>query len=390
MTMRFSFRARSLVALGVCAVATFAHPAFADHYKVTPLISDGNPGSVAAPNTNPNLINPWGISFGPTTAFWVSDNGTGVSTLNTGSGSAVNLTVKIPTPNGAPAGSVATPTGQVFVGGQGFTSSTFVFVTEDGTISSWTGSNGSNAVLRVDNSANSIYKGVASGQSGANSFLYAANFGTGKIDVFDTSYNAAALAGNFTDPNLPTGYSPFNVQNLGGKLYVTYAKSAGGVDETDGTGLGLVDVFNTDGTFNKRLASGSAVAAGGVQALNAPWGLALAPTTGFGAFSGDVLVGNFGNGEITAFDATTGAFAGTLTGADGNAIRLDGLWGLTFGNGAAAGDLNTLYYTAGPADETHGVFGSIAVVPEAGTGALMMPLVGIGAVVVARRRRRAA
>lgn len=378
--------------LTAVAVMTLARPTLADfRYKITPLISDG---STPAANTNPNLINPWGISYAPTGPFWLSDNGTGVTTLNRGDGSAVPLVVSIPGAGGAPS---SAPTGQVFVGGQGFaTNAAFAFVTENGTISSWTGANGTNAVLRVDNSVTQAnYKGVATGTSGGSNFLYAADFHNGKIDVYDTSFGAASLTGGFVDPGLPTGYAPFNIQNIGGRLLVAYAKQdAGAVDSVNGAGFGFVDVFNTDGTFASRLVSGTdVVGSGGVASLNSPWAFAQAPSAGFGDFNNALLVGNFGTGEISAFDPTTGAFLGALLGLDSNnPLQIDGLRGLTFGNGTQAGLTDTLYFTAGPAGGTQGIFGSISAVtvPEANT--LWLALVaagGVGMLHLVRRRRTA-
>jgi uncharacterized protein (TIGR03118 family) len=323
------------------------------YYQQVNLASDG---FVPAANTDPNLINPWGISYSATSPFWVSDNGTGVATLYNGSGQ--------PFPVGSPL--VVTvppsaPTGQVFNGGIGFEVSPgrparFIFATEDGTISGWNPTaNPTTAILKVDSSASgAVYKGLAIGNNGAGDFLYAANFNSGAIDVFDTNFAPTTLAGGFIDPNIPSGFAPFNIQNLGGKLYVTYA------DDVPGPGKGFVDVFDLNGNLLRRLISDGS--------LNSPWGLALAPGN-FGEFSNDLLVGNFGDGTINAFDPMDGTYYGTLLDTMGDPIAIDGLWGLIFGNGGNAGDPNVLYFTAGPGGEQHGLFGSLAPaqVPEPAT-----------------------
>jgi uncharacterized protein (TIGR03118 family) len=311
--------------------------------------------------TDPDLINPWGMAYSATSPFWVSDNGTGVSTLYDGSGSKQALTVTIPSPGGS--GGAARPTGQVFNGGAGFHGDRFLFATEDGTIAGWRGALGTSAELVVDNSgAGANYKGLAIGSNGAGSFLYAANFHAGTIDVYDSVF-APALSGMFTDPNLPSGYAPFNIQNLGGSLYVTYAlQDPNTGDDVAGPGHGYVDVFDTSGNLLRRLISGGV--------LDSPWGVALAPAD-FGEFSNELLVGNFGDGLINAFDPLTGALLGTLKDGKGNTISIDGLWALGVGNGAAAGATSELFFTAGPNGETDGLFGKLASVPEPSTRYLL-------------------
>jgi uncharacterized protein (TIGR03118 family) len=325
--------------------------------------------------TDPNLVNAWGISFGPTSPFWISDNGTGLATLYSvpSSGppsvSKLGLTVTIPPTAGA---TTSAPTGQVFNGGTGFGGAVFLFDSEDGVISGWNGS-GTSAVVDKDFGSAAVYKGLAISNPGTSSaVLYATNFRAGTIEAYDPSFAAlAGPPGNFTDPNLPKGYAPFNDKVINGELYVTYAKQdAAKHDDDAGAGHGFVDIFNLDGTLKEHLISRGA--------LDSPWGLEIAPAS-FGSFAGDLLVGNFGNGMINAFNATTGAFVGTLDGADGSPLVIDGLWGLTIGNGSAAGgSLDTLFFTAGPNGEMDGLFGSLAV-PEPSTWVmLLLGFAGLG------------
>ncbi len=308
-------------------------------------------------NLDPKLVNPWGIAFGPTTPIWISDNKTGFSTLYNGAGQPFPigspLQVTIPPPSGGQPPSA--PTGIVFNSGTDFAGSHFIFATEDGTIAAWT--SGSTAIREVDNSASgAVYKGLAR----VGGMLYGANFNSGKVDVFNSNFAPITVPGGFTDPNLPSGYAPFNVQNINGLLYVTFAKQdAGKHDDVSGPGNGFVDIFDTNGVLQKRLISNGA--------LNSPWGLALAPA-GFGSFGGDLLVGNFGDGTINAFDPANGTFLGALKDANGNPIVNEGLWGLAFGNGAQGTSTTALYFTAGipgpDSVEDHGLFGDIQAVPE--------------------------
>ncbi len=331
--------------------------------------------------TDPDLVNAWGISFGPTSPFWISDNGTGLSTLYSvpGSGapsvSKVGLVVTIPPTAG---GATSAPTGQVFNGGVGFGGAVFLFGSEDGVISGWKGPGGSDTIVGVDKGSAAVYKGLAISNPGTNSaVLYATNFFAGTIEAYNPSFAPASLPGNFTDPNLPSGYAPFNDKVINDELYVTYAlQDSQKHDDDPGLGHGFVDIFNLDGTLDKRLIS--------MGALDSPWGLEIAPSS-FGSLAGDLLVGNFGNGMINAYNATTGAFAGTLDGSDGNPLVIDGLWGLSVGNGSAVGgSLNTLYFTAGPNGEGDGLFGSLTV-PEPSTWAMLM--VGFAALGYAAFRR---
>jgi uncharacterized protein (TIGR03118 family) len=323
-------------------------------YLQTNLVSD-QPGVAAV--TDPNLVNPWGLAASPTREIWINDNGTGLSTLYDPQGQIMSLVVTVPGPPGST--DPATPTGIVSNGTPDFGTTTgashFIFATEDGTISAW--SSGTLAELKVDNSASgAVYKGLALGASGGNNFLYATDFHNGKIDVFDKNYAAVQPAGNFQVPKLPAGYAPFGIENINGTLFVTYAKQdADKHDDVQGAGLGFVAEFSTDGQFIKTL-----VAKG---PLNAPWGIQMAPPN-FGQFSNDLLIANFGDGWINAFDPQTGKFLGSLTNDTGHQLSISGLWGLNFGNGAGSGASNALYFTAGPDDEAHGLYGNLVAVGQ--------------------------
>jgi len=307
--------------------------------------------------TDPALVNAWGLSYSPTGPFWVSDNDTHVSTIYnvnpaTNITTKAGLTVTIPG-----AGNV---TGQVFNSNSAnaFNQDLFLFVSEDGTISGWRSNLGTSAETLATGSSANIYKGVAEAAVSGNNYLYAANFKSGAIDVFkgtSTGLGTSDLAGSFSDPNLPSGYAPFNIQNLNDKLYVTYAEQdPNSPDEVAGAGKGLVSIFDTQGNFIERLASQGT--------LNAPWGLVIAPSS-FGEFAGDLLVGNFGDGTINAFNLTNNHFDGQLKGSNGQPLSIDGLWALTLGNGGNAGSSQSIYFSAGPNEEAHGLFGTIAVVP---------------------------
>src|SRR6266513_3769309 len=271
---------------------------------------------------DPNLVNPWGISFNPMGGpFWVSDNGTGVVTVYNGAGKPfpVGSPIVVTVPPAAGGIPPSSPTGQVFNPTVDFTltpgmRAVFLFATEDGTIAGWNPMvNATTAVTKVDNSGSgAIYKGLAMGSNVNGNFLFAANFHAGTIDVFDKNFTPVISPGAFTDPNIPAGFAPFNIQNIGGQLYVTYAKQdADKHDDVAGPGNGFVDVFNTDGVLQKRLVSQGV--------LNSPWGKAVAPA-GFGPFGCDLLIGNFGDGTINAFNPSTGNLLGTLEDSNGQPI----------------------------------------------------------------------
>jgi uncharacterized protein (TIGR03118 family) len=320
-------------------------------YEQKNLVSDQ--AGVAA-NLDPKLINAWGIAFNPNALVWVANTGTGTSTLYDGAGTPSTLVVTVPSGN---------PTGIVFNGSNDFAvnanPSRFIFATESGTLAAWAPAPSSPpptvAVTVHDNSATgAIYKGLALAANGAGHFLYATDFHNNKIDVFDKNFKPVTLAGSFSDPTLPSGFAPFGIQNLNGDLYVTYAQQdAKREDDVAGRGLGFINVFDANGHLVRRFASHGN--------LNAPWGLAIAPAS-FGPFGNQVLIGNFGDGAINAYELTTGRFRGQLQRANHQPIRIDGLWGLSFGNGVSNQPTSTLFFTAGPNDERHGLYGRIDVV----------------------------
>ena len=331
-------------------------------YFQTNLVS--NTAGVAK-TTDSQLLNPWGISILPGQDFWVANNNSGTSTLYDAQGNKNALVVTIPgatkNPNGncspgCPTGTVANGNGSYFGGGS------FIFDTEDGIIANWTGA--SSAVVAFDNSASgAVYKGLALLNS---TFLLAANFNSGKIDVYDRNFNPTSLSGSFADPKLPAGFAPHGIHVVGNQIYVAFAmQDAAKHDAQPGSGLGQVDIFDTNGNFMSTF-----VAAGGQ--LNAPWGVVAAPAT-FGAFANAILVGNFGDGTINAFD-TTGKFLGQLTDSSNNVLVNPGLWDMVFGGGGPSGDPGTLYLTAGGSNQpnfpaggsTTGVFASL--VPAAAVG----------------------
>lgn len=316
--------------------------------------------AIQAENLDPNLVNAWGIAFNPFGVAWVNDNGTGLSTLYDGDGHAQALVVTIP---GAAPGLAGKPTGIVFYGGGGFVvsqgklaaPSRFLFASEDGGIAGWAPQVDPTHAIRVvprSGTSDAIYKGLALGADGTRQLLYASDFHNAKVDVFDSSFNQVTLAGTpFVDPRIPAGYAPFGIQAINGDIYVSYAKQdADREDDVKGAGFGFVSVFAPDGRFLHRLVSRGE--------LNAPWGMALAPA-GFGHFGNRLLVGNFGDGKINAYDLASGEFAGQLMGEHHRPIRIDGLWGIGFGNGLANQPVDTLFFAAGPQDEAHGLYGRL-------------------------------
>jgi uncharacterized protein (TIGR03118 family) len=329
-------------------------------YVATSVVSDvntsGNPYN--ASNVDAKLVNAWGIAFNPAGFAWVADNGTSMSTLYDGNGVPQSLVVSIP----AGAAGAASPTGIVFNGLGGFQvsqggtsgSSAFIFAGEAGTIAGWSPNVNLNSAVTVFDgaTASKVYKGLALASQGSANFLYATDFHNGVVDMFDSAFQPVASSTAFKDPTLPAGYAPFGIQAIANQIYVSYAmQDTAARDNLSGAGLGLVDVFDASGALVRRL-----IAPGGK--LNAPWGIAMAPAN-FGKFSGDLLVGNFGDGTINAFDPSNGTYRGRLSKADGTALVIDGLWAIAFGNGINAQPTNTLFYAAGPTDETHGVYGRI-------------------------------
>jgi uncharacterized protein (TIGR03118 family) len=360
-----------------------AAPIQAD-YMQTNLVSDiANPPGGAPVLIDPDLVNPWGVSFGATSPFWISDTGTNRSTLYTVVGTSV---IKNPTTNvvvtGGPTGQVSNNQGTAFqVTTPTPANASFIFANLNGTISAWAGGLGPTGPAQVKvTTAGASYTGLAIGSFGGNSYLYAANNSQGKIDVIrgdGTTFTPVSLGPNaFVNPMLPAGLVPFNVQNIGGLLYVTYSLPYTAGATTAPLGSGAVAIFNTDGTFMRQLTAGGNLAS--------PWGVALAPA-GFGEFGGDLLVGNFSfvRSEINAFDPVTGAYLGTLSDLGGNAILDPGLWALTFGNGGSGGSLDTLYITAGIQGQQHGLFAAIDAVPEPST----VILLGLGGLILIAPRR---
>ena len=365
MSLPFIFRSRSSKGkLLTCLVFLAAVPLAAqEKYHRTNLVSDI---AGVALRTDPNLVNAWGITFSPTSPIWIADNGTGVATVYQADGQAFPigspLVVMIPPPQGGQP--PAAPTGTVFNGTPGFDvtanghsgPSLFIFVTEDGTISGWSpGVDLKNAILAVDNSApggvdnstlGAVYKGLTIAQEGSHSFLYATNFRDAIVEKYDSNFK---LVKTFADINVPTGFAPFGIREIHGRLFVTFAlQNDKKHDDVSGPGNGFVEILEADGSFHRFASQGT---------LNSPWGLTESPGN-FGKFSDAILVGNFGDGRINAFDER-GSFLGQLQDELGQTMTINGLWGLTFGNGALAGKRDHLLFTAGIGDEGHGLFGVI-------------------------------
>jgi uncharacterized protein (TIGR03118 family) len=353
----------SIASLSIALILGAANPAIAQFYTQHNLVSDG---AVAADLVDPSLVNAWGLVSSATSPWWVANNGTDTSTLYTGAGAKVLLTtipchcVNVP----------GAPTGVVFNGGAGFVvrsgavsgPARFIFATEDGTILGWNPGvppppPSSQATLSVT-TPDAVYKGLAIASTINGDFLYATNFHAGTVDVFDKDFKPVQNPGAFTDPKLPKGYAPFGIRNLDGIIYVTYAlQNADKHDDVAGKGHGFVNAFTTAGGLIQRVASKGT--------LDSPWGLALSPDQ-FGKFSNNLLVGNFGDGRIHAYEPRRHGddkfkHRGMFHSADGPPLKIDGLWSISFGNGAAAGPTTTLFFTAGPFEEAHGLFGSLVL-----------------------------
>jgi uncharacterized protein (TIGR03118 family) len=382
--MGYFHRHLALAALIGAALLATTTAGFAAGFVETDLVSNQNPltdanGIVHHPKfQDPFLINPWGVGESAASPFWLSDNGAGVATLHNTAGTPLALVVSIPAPDD-PLGTGGAPTGLVFNIAQpafkisGFTktgdpttaSAIFLFASEDGTILGWNpGVNpkgfdpakaGTYAIIAVDKSASgAVYKGLAITNGSGGPLLYATNFHAGTVEVYDASFaQATTLApGAFVDPGLPRGYAPFDIVPIGNQMFVTYAvQNAEKHDDVAGQGHGIVDTFTLDGQMLSRFAQHGQ--------LDSPWGVALAPAS-FGEFGGDLLIGNFGNGHINAFNPTTGEFLDKVRNPHGQAIVIDGLWTIRFGNGGNGGLPGTLYFTAGPNGESDGLFGSLA------------------------------
>jgi len=320
------------------------------NYVANALVSDT--AATQALHHDTHLINAWGLAFNPQGYSWVANAGTGSSTLYDGTGVPQSLVVTL---------NQGDPSGIVFNGTSDFSitenaisgAAPFIFATLQGQISAWSPAvDGTHAFTIVDNSASgAVYTGLAINTGTGGDMIYAANFTKGQVDVFSGTFSPVTTAGGFTDPTLPAGYAPFGIQQIGGKVYVAYAQPDPVTHEKVGAGLGLVDVFDLQGNLTQHL-----VGTGG--ALNAPWGLAMAPAN-FGKFSNMLLVGNFGDGKINVYDPATGALAGTVSNNDGSPIVVPQLWALQFGNGINGQPTNTLFYTAGPGNEQHGLYGRI-------------------------------
>ncbi|MDB5403928.1 MAG: hypothetical protein JWQ55_5946 [Rhodopila sp.] len=353
-------------------VSRFLHHKAMMTFTVNNLV--GSDPTVGAAQTDPNLLNPWGLSESPTSPFWISENGSGLTSIYSATPAGVTTNVIPPITIAVPPGQTpgtASPTGQVF---NSFASTgaftlhdgspaTFLFATEDGTISGWNAGAGTQSIIAVNEADNpaagdealglgAVYKGLAIGNSDNGPVLFAANFRHGTVDTYDKNFN---LTNSFTDPNLPKGFAPFNVQVLDGKLFVTFAQQNDTKhDDVAGAGNGFVDEFDLNGHLLQRVASQGP--------LDSPWGLAIAPQS-FGRLAGDLLVGNFGDGTIDAFNLKNDHFAGKLSDANGKPIVIGDLWAIAPGNGASGGSTNTIYFTAGVHNEAQGLFGSVTPNP---------------------------
>jgi uncharacterized protein (TIGR03118 family) len=359
---------RAMSALVLLVIGLCPSLAFGQHYVQTDLVSDIGAAPVVP---DANVRNAWGLVHGAATPWWISNNASGTSTLVNASAIPVtipSLVVGIPDPSGKilmgghPTAVLFNGSATDFILDRTTTppkQAIFIWATEDGTIAAWNpGVQATEAVIKADNSQKptkgqgAVYKGATIAEIHGQKYILAANFRSGEIDVFDTNFMQQNLSKHaFRDQKLPKGFAPFNIQGIGPNVYVTYAKQDDDkMDDVPGAGLGFVDVFSPSGDLLMRLDHG--------DFLNAPWGVTLAPAF-FGEFSHAVLVGNFGDGTINAFNPVTGEFLGKMLTPSGSTLAITGLWGLAFGNGGASGPGNTLFFTAGPNDEMDGLFGSL-------------------------------
>jgi uncharacterized protein (TIGR03118 family) len=357
--------ALTLVLLPFASTRPARAAAESNAYHQTNLVSD-LPGMALI--QDPDLVNPWGISLSGGSPFWVANNGTGTSTLYAGDHvspptplSKNGLVVTIP--GGLPTGTVfntGAATDFIVKSGAASGRASFLFASQVGIVSGWNTNvpaPGSKQA-QIGGTGDAVYTGLAIGQVGTATYLYAADFEHGKIDVYDFAFHTPnpPLDGSFSDPNIPNSYSTFNIQSIGGKLYVTYAQqSHKEPDEETDRGSGFLDVFDTSGHLLQRLIRGNH--------LKSPWGISLAQAN-FGAFSHALIVGNFADGQLHAFDPDSGKYLGEMKDENGKPVVIDGLWGITFGNGGNGGDKNALYFAAGIQDETHGLFGSLRAVAQ--------------------------
>ncbi|HWR17919.1 MAG TPA: TIGR03118 family protein [Terriglobales bacterium] len=358
---RIAFHKFAVVMIVFCLVGISA----AQHYTRTDLTADVAATSPTAPNLDPNLVNAWGLARSSSSPWWVADNGTGLASLYNATGVPQALVVKIPTADGT---GTSVPTGTVWNYSTGFEvapgrPAVFLFCTEDGTIAAWNPNvDRNNAILKVLRGGKAIYKGCALAQTDAGVFLYATNFESKRVEVFDSNFQlVASKEPDFKDHGRAQNYAPFGIQNVGGNLVVTFAKrESGSNDEEHGPGLGFVAIFDPTGQLLLRLEHG--------DFLNAPWGVALAPGD-FGRFSHRLLIGNFGDGTIHAFNVVSGKHEGMMLTSAGAPLAVDGLWSISFGaNSANSGLATELYYTAGPNDEQNGLFGKITAVASENRG----------------------
>jgi len=356
--------AQALAAIGLAALLASCGGGSSSNppanFSVTNLVSDG---AVPARHTDPNLVNGWGVAFNPNGFVWVADNGTSTSTLYDGNGVPQSLVVGLPAGvagDAAPTGIVFNPTNDFTLSQNGLSGkAAFIFVGEAGTVSAWSPAVDFTHTVTVVDTGNggAVYKGLALASFNGANLLYAADFRHRRIDVYNATFARVNLPGAFVDPALPADYTPFNVAAHGDRIYVAYAQfTAPNTDENAGPGLGIVSLFDTGGNFIKRLVTGGH--------LDAPWGMAFAPTD-FAGFPSALLIGNFGDGTINAYSPDTGAFLGTLAGADNRPLVIDGLWGIAFGNDLSNQPHSTLFFAAGPEDEAHGLYGRIDALPGA-------------------------